>query len=97
MTGQPWTVPPFELTERDGYLYGGGVNDDKGMAAVITSVALELRRSAVSLSRDVIVALTAGEEKRRRRWAGAPARAPPGARPRSARLLYGAAVYSECV
>src|SRR6267378_5545001 len=33
--GQPWTVPPFQVTEKDGFLWGRGINDDKAMAAVI--------------------------------------------------------------
>jgi len=59
---QPWTVPPFRLTEKDGYLYGRGVNDDKGMAAAIAAIVLEAKRSKTPLTRDLIVALTAGEE-----------------------------------
>lgn len=62
VVGQPWTVPPFKLTEKDGYLYGRGVNDDKGMAAANIAIALEVARSKIKLSRDLIVALTAGEE-----------------------------------
>src|SRR5260221_3113830 len=60
--GQPWTVPPFRVTEKEGYLWGRGVNDDKGMAAMMVTIALEMARTKPVLSRDVIFALTAGEE-----------------------------------
>jgi acetylornithine deacetylase/succinyl-diaminopimelate desuccinylase-like protein len=60
--GQPWTVPPFKATEKDGYLYGRGVSDDKGMASAIAAIVLELARTHATLARDLIVALTAGEE-----------------------------------
>jgi acetylornithine deacetylase/succinyl-diaminopimelate desuccinylase-like protein len=60
--GQPWTVPAFRVTEKDGFLWGRGVNDDKGMVAAVVAIALEMARTKPVLSRDVIFALTAGEE-----------------------------------
>jgi acetylornithine deacetylase/succinyl-diaminopimelate desuccinylase-like protein len=60
--GQPWTVPPYQLTEKDGWLYGRGVQDDKGWAACAVSVFLDLLRSKVKLHRDVVLALTGDEE-----------------------------------
>ncbi|MGT2910380.1 M20/M25/M40 family metallo-hydrolase [Streptococcus cameli] len=42
---QPWTSDPFTLTERDGYLYGRGVDDDKGhITARLTAVKRYLNR-----------------------------------------------------
>ncbi len=60
--GQPWTVPPFKLTEKDGFLYGRGVIDDKGWVAIATAVFLDLARTHTKLKRDVILALTGDEE-----------------------------------
>jgi acetylornithine deacetylase/succinyl-diaminopimelate desuccinylase-like protein len=60
--GQPWTTPPFQPVEKDGRLHGRGVGDDKSMAAAFTAVVLELAREKAPLRRDLILALTAGEE-----------------------------------
>lgn len=60
--GQPWTVPPFAPLDKDGFVWGRGVGDDKGMAAAFTAIVLELARARTRLGRDVILALTAGEE-----------------------------------
>jgi acetylornithine deacetylase/succinyl-diaminopimelate desuccinylase-like protein len=57
-----WSSDPLRLVERDGILYGRGVGDDKGMAAVLTAVLLALHRSKVALDRDVVLLLTADEE-----------------------------------
>ena len=60
--GQPWTVPAFPSSEKEGFLWGRGVADDKSMAAAFTAIVLQLAREKTPLTRDVILALTAGEE-----------------------------------
>jgi acetylornithine deacetylase len=58
--GQPWTVPPFEVTERDGRLYGRGTADMKGFDALV--LAAVPRMLEAGLTRPVQIALSHDEE-----------------------------------
>ena len=57
-----WTVDPFQVTLRDGYVYGRGVIDDKGMLAAMAAMFPMLSERRDELSRDVILLGTAAEE-----------------------------------
>jgi acetylornithine deacetylase/succinyl-diaminopimelate desuccinylase-like protein len=57
-----WTVDPFAAITKDGYLYGRGSSDDKGMDAANLEIFLQLHREKISLDRDVILLAEAGEE-----------------------------------
>jgi acetylornithine deacetylase/succinyl-diaminopimelate desuccinylase-like protein len=57
-----WSVPPFDSVVRDGFLWGRGVLDDKGMAAAGLEVMLLLARHQMRLSRDVIFLAEADKE-----------------------------------
>jgi acetylornithine deacetylase/succinyl-diaminopimelate desuccinylase-like protein len=57
-----WTVDPFAGIVKDGYVWGRGSSDDKGMTAACLEVFLQLHRLKVPLDRDVIFLAEAGEE-----------------------------------
>src|SRR5271155_2687782 len=57
-----WTVDPFGAVIKDGYLYGRGAIDDKGMLAANLAVFVQLKRSGARLNRDVIF-LAEGDEE----------------------------------
>ncbi len=57
-----WTVDPFGAIARDGYLYGRGSIDDKGMLAANLATVVELKRTGARLGRDVIFLATDDEE-----------------------------------
>ncbi len=59
----PWTVPPFGGEIRDGRLYGRGSCDMKGGVAALVEAAGELARSGERLRGDLILAITADEER----------------------------------
>src|SRR5258706_900974 len=59
---EKWTVDPFGGLVKDGYLYGRGSSDDKGMASACLEVFLLLHRLKVPLDCDVIFRGEAGEE-----------------------------------
>jgi len=56
-----WSVDPFGAVVKDGYLYGRGAIDDKGMLAANLAVFISLKRSMARLNRDVIFLATADE------------------------------------
>jgi acetylornithine deacetylase/succinyl-diaminopimelate desuccinylase-like protein len=62
-----WSVDPFAAEIKDGYLYGRGAIDDKGMLAANLETMLLLKRNVVdrggSLSRDVIFVANSDEEQ----------------------------------
>ena len=59
---EDWSLDPFKLTEKDGFFYGRGVYDIKDGAAILVATLIRLRRESFAPSRDLILALTAGEE-----------------------------------
>jgi acetylornithine deacetylase/succinyl-diaminopimelate desuccinylase-like protein len=62
-----WSVDPFAATVKDGYLYGRGAIDDKGMLAANLETMLLLKRNVIdkggTLSRDVIFVANSDEEQ----------------------------------
>jgi acetylornithine deacetylase/succinyl-diaminopimelate desuccinylase-like protein len=63
---EKWSVDPFAAEIKDGYLYGRGAIDDKGMLAANLMTMLLLKRNVIdrgaTLSRDVIFVANSDEE-----------------------------------
>jgi len=59
---EDWSIDPFKLLEKDGYLYGRGVWDDKFMAAVFVANLIRYKQEGFRPDRDLIVALDTDEE-----------------------------------
>ncbi len=58
-----WSVDPFGAVIKDGYLYGRGTLDDKGMVAANLATMVALKRSGARLNRDVIFLADDEEEQ----------------------------------
>ncbi len=58
--GQSWTFPPFELSEKEGRLYGRGTADMKGYIACALALVPELTRNTLRMP--VHIALSYDEE-----------------------------------
>jgi acetylornithine deacetylase len=59
-TAQPWTVPPFQATQRDGRIYGRGSADMKGFVAC--AIMAMLHAAGRPLKRPLQLALSFDEE-----------------------------------
>jgi acetylornithine deacetylase/succinyl-diaminopimelate desuccinylase-like protein len=57
-----WSMDPFEFIEKDGYFYGRGTEDMKEGDAILIANFIRLKKEGYVPDRDLIVALTAGEE-----------------------------------
>jgi acetylornithine deacetylase/succinyl-diaminopimelate desuccinylase-like protein len=59
---EDWSYDPFKLVETNGYFYGRGTLDVKSGAAILVSNFIRLRKAGFIPDRDLVLALTAGEE-----------------------------------
>ncbi|WP_413627500.1 ArgE/DapE family deacylase [Fructilactobacillus vespulae] len=57
-----WKTNPFELTIKDGIMFGSGVTDMKGGVAALIISLIELKEQQIQLPGTIRLLLTAGEE-----------------------------------
>jgi acetylornithine deacetylase/succinyl-diaminopimelate desuccinylase-like protein len=61
-SAEHWDMPPFSGGIKDGYIYGRGALDTKGLGIMQLQAFLALAQSGARLNRDVIYMATADEE-----------------------------------
>jgi len=61
-TASEWLVPPFSGEVKDGYIWGRGAIDMKGEAIAHLMAMVALKRSGVTLNRDIVFIANADEE-----------------------------------
>ena len=59
---EDWSMDPFQFIEKDGYFYGRGTGDIKDGDAILVTTMIRLKQEGYKPDRDLILALTAGEE-----------------------------------
>ncbi len=59
---EKWPVDPFGAVSKDGYIWGRGTRDDKDNLTANLMAMLLLKRSGVTLDRDIIFLAESGEE-----------------------------------
>lgn len=57
-----WERDPYQLIEEDGYFYGRGTSDTKGLAAIWTDILIQHAKAGTRAKRTLKLALTCGEE-----------------------------------
>ncbi|GAA6010624.1 hypothetical protein JCM11491_002998 [Sporobolomyces phaffii] len=58
---EQWTYPPFEMSGKDGWIYGRGVTDNKGPMLAVAAAASELR-ARQALEVDLVMVIEGEEE-----------------------------------
>lgn len=59
---EDWSMDPFTMVEKDGYLYGRGTSDIKQGIAAVTTALQKLRAEGFRPKRDIIVFFSGDEE-----------------------------------
>ena len=60
---ETWSVPPFKGALREGYVWGRGAIDDKGLGIAHLMAFILLKRLGITPSRDVVFMAVADEEE----------------------------------
>jgi acetylornithine deacetylase/succinyl-diaminopimelate desuccinylase-like protein len=59
---EDWSMDPFALVEKDGYLYGRGTSDIKQGVVAVTAALLKLKAEGFKPKRDIVVFFSGDEE-----------------------------------